>query len=338
MQDSWTEHSPYGWSPGVTKIMPINREIVLRRPLEPWCYFSSSLVRFLKALQRGRGNRCFCQHWPHGPACTGGCSWDYAQALQLFTGSSVSKVSWHTIGVSSGTSARYSAPLHLGHFALDSFPCVTACPGWCGHQSICFPRPWHLVLCSSCVSKGMHQHCFTWSSSHNECEDCGGPCTGERKPGSPWIPLARAVLPWEEWGSPRGVWSYRCYLAASLYTFQCMAEMISPSTTSQAASSLSSLSPERVASQADWDRNSPVCLGWRDSWLTLCWLKVDQVTARTSGQQHKKAFNYLTPELYRWEFQTVLKIFHGISWLESLSKGKICVYCWLAPWVDDLTI
>lgn len=151
-------------------------------------------------------------------------------------------------------------------------------------------------------------------------------------------PPGRAVLPWEEWGSPRGVWPYHCYLAASLYTFQCMAEMISPSTTSQAASSLSSLSPERVASQADWDRNSPVCLGWRDSWLTLCWLKVDQVTARTSGQQHKKAFNYLTPELYRWEFQTVLKIFHGISWLESLSKGKICVYCWLAPWVDDLTI
>lgn len=81
-----------------------------------------------------------------------------------------------------------------------------------------------------------------------------------------------------------------------------------------------------------WDRNSPVSLEWRDSRLTLCRLTVNQVTAWTSGQQHKQAFDCSTQELHRWEFQTVLKIFHGISWFEDLSKGKICVLLrWLAP-------
>lgn len=179
-----------------------------------------------------------------------------------------------------------------------------------------------------------------------ECEDCGGLCTGERKPGSPWISLARAALPLEEWGSTlasfvSGVCDHTATLLA-LFTSSSVKHWQSWSVpappASQPASSLSSLSPEGAASQAGWDRSSPVSLSWRDSWLTLCRLKVHQVTVWTSGQQHKQAFDYLTPELYRWEFQMVVKIFCGISWLEDLSKGKICVYCWLAPWVEDLTI
>lgn len=140
------------------------------------------------------------------------------------------------------------------------------------------------------------------------------------------------TLPWEEWGSTQasfapGVCDHAAGLAASLYAFQCMAQLISLSTTSQAAISLSCLAPERAASQSGWDRNSPVSLAWRDSQLTLWRLKVNQVTVWTSGQQHKQVFDCLTPELYRWEFQAVLKIFHGISWFEDLSKGKICVCC-----------
>lgn len=44
---------------------------------------------------------------------------------------------------------------------LGSFP--SACPGWYGHHLFAFPGH-DLVLCSSRVSKGMHQPCFSWSS------------------------------------------------------------------------------------------------------------------------------------------------------------------------------
>lgn len=84
--------------------------------------FSPGLARSLKFFQRGTGKGtvlshrdaemrgeegCFCQHWPHGPPCNGRCLWGYAQALHLSNGSG-SKVSWHTVGASSGTSAGHT--------------------------------------------------------------------------------------------------------------------------------------------------------------------------------------------------------------------------------------
>lgn len=125
-----------------------------------------------------------------------------------------------------------------------------------------------MVLCCSCAPKGMNQHCFTWSNTAAtcECDDCAGPGTGERKPGPPQIPLARAALPWEEEGSTlaslaTGVCGHAADLPASHYSFQCMAELVSPSTTSQAASSLSSLAPERAASQARLGQELPSLSG-----------------------------------------------------------------------------
>lgn len=110
-----------------------------------------------------------------------------------------------------------------------------------GHNAWSSAPPMFPKACINMASLG---------AAMSEYDDCAGLGTCERKPGSPWIPLARATLPWEEWGSTQasiapGVCDHAADLAASLYTFQCMAELISPSTTSQAASSLSCLSPER---------------------------------------------------------------------------------------------
>lgn len=153
-------------------------------------------------------------------------SWsvDYAQALRCTAGSG-SKVSWHTAGVSSGTSAKHSAPLCLGTFVLDSFPCweasllpalddmATNLFAFPGHDTCSSAPPVFSKACTNIASLGAATY---------ECDGCAGLGTGERKPGSPWIPLSRAALPWEEWGSTLvsfapGVCDHAADLAASLH-------------------------------------------------------------------------------------------------------------------------
>lgn len=103
-----------------------------------------------------------------------------------------SKVSWHTVGASSGTSARHS--LAWVTLSLTAPLGITANPGCCDHQPICFPRPWHLVLCCSCAVKGTHRCCFTLRNiaATYECDDCAGLGTGRGNlvlPGSPCLDL-----------------------------------------------------------------------------------------------------------------------------------------------------
>lgn len=78
---------------------------------------------FWRPCKEGEGKICFCQHCPRGPPCTGGRPWDYAQALR-HTGGSGSKVPWHTVGVSSGTSARHSALGSLCPWQLPLHHCL----------------------------------------------------------------------------------------------------------------------------------------------------------------------------------------------------------------------
>ena len=60
------------------------------------------------------------------------------------------------------------------------------------HAPVCFPRPWELLLCSSCAAEGTHVGCSNLSSSMDswECDGCAGLGTGKRQ--SPHCPCAGA--------------------------------------------------------------------------------------------------------------------------------------------------
>ena len=67
----------------------------------------------------------------------------------------------------------------------------------CPHnqQPVCFPRPWQLLLCSSCAAEGTHRHCsyLRNSASSWECDGCAGLGTGKRQ--SAWVPLGWGQCP-----------------------------------------------------------------------------------------------------------------------------------------------
>jgi len=57
------------------------------------------------------------------------------------------------------------------------------------HAPVCFPRPWELLLCSSCAAEGTHVGCSDLRSSIDswECDSCAGLGTGKmRSPHCPW--------------------------------------------------------------------------------------------------------------------------------------------------------
>ena len=49
---------------------------------------------------------------------------------------------------------------------------------------VCFPRPWQLLLCSSCAAEGTHRRCSYLSNRVNswECNSCAGVGTGKMQP------------------------------------------------------------------------------------------------------------------------------------------------------------
>ena len=70
---------------------------------------------------------------------------------------------------------------------------ASLCPhSW---QPVCFPRPWQLLLCSSCAAEGTHRHCsyLRNSASTWECDCCAGLGTGKRQ--SAWVPLGWGQCP-----------------------------------------------------------------------------------------------------------------------------------------------
>lgn len=218
------------------------------------------------------------------PALTEWFSTQRRMPLGLCPGSSSHQWLWEQgLGAHSWDQLRdlcWALPC-LGHFVLDSFPCITANPGCCDHQPICFPRPWHLVVCSSCAAKGMHQHCFTLrnTAATSECDDCSGLGTGKRKPGSPWIPLAKASLLREDWGttavsSAAGVCGHATDLPVCLHSFQHVvgSGQFQHHQPGSIIPQLPGSWEERLV-RPGWDRNSPVgvCYGdkpdQRQHWL-----------------------------------------------------------------------
>uniref|UniRef100_A0A8C0F6W0 PHF7/G2E3-like PHD zinc finger domain-containing protein n=1 Tax=Bubo bubo TaxID=30461 RepID=A0A8C0F6W0_BUBBB len=75
------------------------------------------------------------------------------------------------------------------------------------HEPFCFPRPWELLLCSSCAAEGTHRRCSNLRTSRTswECESCTGQGTGKRQstfmllgwgqgPGKAWQQVPRLGL------------------------------------------------------------------------------------------------------------------------------------------------
>lgn len=235
----------------------------------------------------------------------------------------------------------------LGHFAFDSFPCITANRGCCGHQTSCFPMPWHLVLCSSCAAKGTHQHCFTLRNTtvSCECDDCAGPTT-RGDVGLPGYPPIRPSLPQEDWGttlasSAPGVCVHAADLPASLYSLHCVVGA-SQSQHHQPGSIMAQLlgSWEERLVRPGWDRNSlaGLCTGQtpdqHQGWLETRSLAklLDTGTTKHSTTCHKSSTDGYFKQ--SWRFPMVSPALPRL-----IHRHNLCALsCWLAPWVGELAI
>uniref|UniRef100_A0A8U7P2J0 PHD-type domain-containing protein n=1 Tax=Corvus moneduloides TaxID=1196302 RepID=A0A8U7P2J0_CORMO len=71
------------------------------------------------------------------------------------------------------------------------------------HEPVCFPRPWELLLCSSCAAEGSHRRCsgLRNSTASWECDSCAGLGTGMRQ-------STRASLGWGQ--CPGWAWQSPC--------------------------------------------------------------------------------------------------------------------------------
>uniref|UniRef100_A0A8C3KDP9 G2/M phase-specific E3 ubiquitin-protein ligase n=1 Tax=Calidris pygmaea TaxID=425635 RepID=A0A8C3KDP9_9CHAR len=89
-------------------------------------------------------------------------------------------VSWLCMGSLSGQELEAQG---LRPRALPDNPVLllSLCP--LSHGPFCFPRPWELLLCSSCAAEGTHRRCSSLRSSRAtwECDGCAGLGTGKRQ-------------------------------------------------------------------------------------------------------------------------------------------------------------
>lgn len=69
------------------------------------------------------------------------------------------------------------------------------------HVPFCFPRPWELLLCSSCAAEGTHRRCsgLTNCTESWECDNCARLGTCMRK--STWVLLGWGWCPGWDWQS-----------------------------------------------------------------------------------------------------------------------------------------
>ena len=63
---------------------------------------------------------------------------------------------------------------------------------------VCFPRPWQLLLCSSCTARGTHRRCsfLSQGTASWECNACAGEGTGKRQTAACcWAGARRGLAP-----------------------------------------------------------------------------------------------------------------------------------------------
>lgn len=249
------------------------------------------------------------------PALTKWSSMQWRMPLGLCPGSSPHQWLWHTAGASSGTSAGHLlAWVTLSLTAsLASLPTVAAV----ATKPVAFPCHDTWSSAPPVLPKACTNTASLWGTlqSHVSVTTVLAQQLVRGDLDLPGYPPIRASLPQEDWGttlasSAPGVCVHAADLPASLYSLQCVVGT-SQSQHHQPGSIMAQLlgSWEELLVRPGWDRNSLAGLDTRPTPE----LTGDKVTGRTSGHWHNQAFNYLSQELHRWVFQTVLKIPHGIS-------------------------
>ena len=113
---------------------------------------------------------------------------------------------WHRVRAGSSAPA---AGGEQGGGGLSTAPGLAAhsSGAFGGSGSLCSPRPWRLLLCSSCGSRGTHQRCSSVGEGADswECGDCSDTGTGEgcsrgdRVPRATWPPQPSGT-----WGQAPG--------------------------------------------------------------------------------------------------------------------------------------
>uniref|UniRef100_A0A8C0IIG0 G2/M phase-specific E3 ubiquitin-protein ligase n=1 Tax=Bubo bubo TaxID=30461 RepID=A0A8C0IIG0_BUBBB len=64
------------------------------------------------------------------------------------------------------TGQEAASPVPCQGLRCDARVCL--CPGGRDHESFCFPRPWELLLCSSCAAEGTHRCCSNVRTSRTK--------------------------------------------------------------------------------------------------------------------------------------------------------------------------
>ena len=110
-------------------------------------------------------------------------------------------------------------------------------------QPVCFPRPWELLLCSSCAAEGTHRRCSYLSNNADawECKACAGMGTGKRQiarsgPGKAWQQVHGAAWPTSLWPRADCSLGWRPVLLTTLLPLTAssvISEVTGPSTASQ---------------------------------------------------------------------------------------------------------
>ena len=116
---------------------------------------------------------------------------------------------------------------------------------------VCFPRPWQLLLCSSCTARGTHRRCsfLSQGTASWECNACAGEGTGKRQTAACcWAGARRGLAPVplaQEGWEPVPPWGWRSVLLTFLSPLTASStnlDSAGPNTTSQQG-----LEPARVS-------------------------------------------------------------------------------------------
>lgn len=131
------------------------------------------------------------------------------------------------------------------------------------HQPLWFPRPWQLLLCSSCAAAGTHRRCSSLAESTAswECASCAGHSTGKRQ--STRLPLGcrpGSACPGWAWHSPSAPQGLAAPTALALLAVGLAAEPLTFLFLLTATSASSEMASPHASSQEP-SQGSPVLEG-----------------------------------------------------------------------------
>ncbi|XP_068763617.1 PHD finger protein 7-like [Struthio camelus] len=132
-------------------------------------------------------------------------------------------------------------------------PGLAASPGCHKHRPLCFPRPWELLLCSSCASKGTHRRCSALRTAAEawECDACAGLGPAPRAQPEPASPSTTSRPGSAAASSSAAASGSESELATSSTSSQAESPASSSSVTTSGSSSRSDLASSSTENQAE---------------------------------------------------------------------------------------